>query len=47
MNEIEISAYCYSEKEDVGIGFGVYLDAKESLDELGTDWIDEGISDSF
>lgn len=47
MNEIEISAYCYSEKEDVGIGFGVHLDAKESLDELGTDWIDEGISDSF
>lgn len=48
MNEREITAYCYSEKEDVSIGFGVSFNiAEESIETIGTDWIDEGISDSF
>ena len=41
----EVEAYCYSEKVDVSLSFGIEYNG--SLDELGTDWIFEGISDSF
>lgn len=48
MTEREISACCYSEKEDVGIGFGVSFDSdEESIDSLDTEWIDVGMSESF
>ena len=48
MSEKEIWAYCYSEKEDVSIAFGTSFETnEETLESLGTDWIDEGLSDSF
>ena len=48
MTEREISACCYSEKEDVGIGFGVSFDSdEESIDNIDTEWIDVGMSESF
>lgn len=48
MREREIIACCYSEKEDVGIGFGTSFDSdEESLDTLDTEWIDVGMSESF
>ena len=48
MNDVEISACCYSEKEDVSIGFGIVFDAdKESVERLDNDWLWVGISESF
>jgi len=48
MKECEISAYCYSQKENVGIGFGVTFNSdEESIDTLDTEWIDIGVSESF
>ena len=48
MAEKELWAYCYSEKEDVSIAFGTSFDPnEETVDSLDTDWIDEGLSDSF
>ena len=48
MSEIQIMACCYSEKEDVSIGFGTSFDSdSELLDELDTEWIDVGMSESF
>lgn len=48
MIEHEISAYCYSEKECVGIGFGVSFDSGEdSIETIGCDWINIGMSESF
>ena len=48
MTEREISAYCYSEKENVGIGFGISFDPdKDSIETIGIDWIREGMADSF
>ena len=48
MTEREISACCYSEKEDVGIGFGIFFDSdEESIDTLNPEWIDVGMSESF
>lgn len=48
MKEREISAYCYSEKADVGIGFGMAFDADEdSIETIGVDWINIGMSESF
>lgn len=47
-HEIEVMAWCSSVKENVTIGFGVCYDpTKETLSSLGSDWIIEGISDSF
>ena len=46
--EIYIQASCFSEKADVSIGFGISLDAADgSLPEIATDWISEGMSESF
>ena len=48
MKEIEISAVCYSEKEDVSVGCGIYFDAEaESIGQLDSDWIGIGMSESF
>lgn len=48
MTEHEISAYCYSKKENVGIGFGISFDSDEdSIETLGVEWIDIGMSESF
>lgn len=48
MMEREISAYCYSEKESVGIGFGLSFDSSEdSIETIGCDWINIGMSESF
>jgi hypothetical protein len=48
MNDIEIIAYCYSEKADVSIGFGLIIKSADELkDLLDTNWIDEGLVDSF
>ena len=48
MTEVEIMTYCYSEKEDASIGFGTSFDSEEELiNNLDTDWIEEGLSDSF
>ena len=47
-NYVEIWAHCYSEKENVSISFGISVDASVSIDEFNdTEWIDEGMSDSF
>ena len=48
MKEINIQAHCWSEKEDIGIGFGLtYESEKDSLDTLDTEWIYIGMSESF
>ena len=48
MKEIEISAYCYSEKQDVGIGFGTFFNPEEeTVQTLGKEWIEIGVSESF
>ena len=48
MTEREISACCYSEKEGVGVSFGVSFDAEEdTIDTLDTEWIWVGMSESF
>lgn len=48
MTEQHLSAYCYSEKEDAGIGFGVSFDSDEdSIETIGCDWINIGMSESF
>lgn len=48
MMEHEISAYCYSEKENVGIGFGLSFDSiEDSIETIGYDWINIGMSESF
>lgn len=48
MMEHEISAYCYSEKENVGTGFGLSFDSSEdSIKTIGIDWIIVGMSESF
>ena len=48
IKEVHIQAYCYSEKEDVGIGFGLYYDPKEdSLETIDSEWINIGMSESF
>ena len=48
MEELHISAYCKSDKEGVGIGFGVSFDPEEdSVDTIGTEWIGIGMSGSF
>ena len=47
MKEIEISAYCYSEKEDAGIGFGFSCDEGDSMNALDTELIEIGLSESF
>ena len=40
--------YCYSEKEDVSIAFGTSFESNEELiDSLDTNWIYEGMSESF
>lgn len=45
--EIEIMAYCSSEKESASIGFGVSYTLKDHPDGPGMDWIGEGFADSF
>ena len=48
MKEIEIMAWCSSEKTDVSIGFGITIESPDgTIDFSNTDWIWEGISDSF
>jgi len=45
---IEISACCYSDTIDVSVGFGIGFDKEDfSIADLGTDWIYEGLSESF
>lgn len=46
--EIEIWACCYSEKADVSISFGKTIESEDGyIDLLDTEWIYEGMSDSF
>lgn len=46
--DVEISASCYSEKEDASVGFGISFDPEEkTLISLDLDWIDIGMSESF
>lgn len=45
--EIEIMAWCSSEKEPVSLGFGISYNPKDHPDGLALDWIYEGIADSF
>lgn len=45
--EIEIMAWCSSEKEPVSLGFGISYNPKDHPDGLVLDWIYEGIADSF
>lgn len=47
MSEINIMAYCYSEKEEVSIGFGTSFSSEDSIDIIDTEWIDVGMSESF
>ena len=48
MKEIEIMACCYSEKEDVSVGFGIGFDADtRSIEQLDSEWIWIGMSESF
>jgi hypothetical protein len=48
MSNSTLTAYCYSEKTDVTIGFGISLDTDtETIESLGTEWIDIGLSESF
>ena len=48
MREYEISAYCYSEKENVGICFGMLFDSDENpIETIGMDWVNIGMSESF
>lgn len=46
--EIEIRACCYSEKVDVSISFGTSIESiNGDLSSLDTEWIYEGMGDSF
>ena len=46
--EINIMAWCTSEKADVFIGFGITIESSDgSIDFSDTDWIWEGMGDSF
>lgn len=45
--EIEIMAWCSSEKEPVSLGFGACCSAEEFPDGLSPDWIYVGIEESF
>lgn len=45
--EIEIMAYCSSEKVPASLGFGVCCSPEEYPDGLSSDWIYEGIEESF
>ena len=46
--EIEIWACCYSEKADVSISFGTSVESFDGdLSSLDTEWIYEGMGDSF
>lgn len=48
MNEIEVTAVCYSKKEDVSIGFGTSIDSPSISDDLySSGWISIGMSESF
>ena len=44
--EIEITVHIFSEKGDGSLGFGVSGEV-ESLEDFGTDWLYEGIGDSW
>ena len=43
----DIYVTCYSDKADVSIDFGISDIEGMSLDDLGTDWIFNGLGDSF
>lgn len=45
--EIKIGVCLSSEKESASLGFGMYYSIKEHPDGPGTDWIIDGMSDSF
>ncbi len=45
--EIEIMAWCTSKKESVSLGFGVTFNPRGYPDGLSSEWIYEGIGDSF
>ncbi len=47
-SESTLMVYFYSEAEDVSLGFGISFDPEtDSIESLGTDWILEGMTDSF
>ncbi len=47
-NEVELWIYCKSEKENASLGFGLEFDPEKDKNwREETDWIYEGISDSF
>ena len=48
MEESTLWVYCTSEKENVFLGAGVSFDPQEdSVENLGTEWIGETLSESF
>lgn len=48
IEEVYISAYCYSELAEVSISFGISLESEvDPIEAVGSDWIWVGMSESF